>query len=153
MRFIFFIMTIVIVAHSCNYSNGNNSKDNVDSILGSWKLISGMTIQQGDTTFTDYTVGQNAIKIINESHFTFFRHDLIKGKDSLAIFVAGAGKYSLIGDDYKEHLEFCNYREWEDHKFDFTIKLNHDTLTQTGIERVKELGVDRIITETYIKIK
>uniref|UniRef100_UPI003217D355 hypothetical protein n=1 Tax=uncultured Draconibacterium sp. TaxID=1573823 RepID=UPI003217D355 len=122
-------------------------------IEGTWLLISGETIQQNDTVFTDYTAGQKTIKIINANHFSFLRHDLNKGADSTAVFVAGGGKYSLKGTTYTEHLEFCNFREWEDHTFDFEIEINNDTLIQKGIEKIEELNVDRLIIETYIRLQ
>ncbi|RIJ49938.1 hypothetical protein D1614_04130 [Maribellus luteus] len=122
-------------------------------IEGTWLLISGETIQQNDTVFTDYTDGQKTIKIINANHFSFLRHDLNKGTDSTAVFVAGGGKYSLNGTTYTEHLEFCNFREWEDHTFDFEITINNDTLVQKGIEKIENLGVDRLIIETYTRLK
>lgn len=141
------ILTIGIILFSCNTQN--HKADNL-SIIGTWKLLSGITIQKEDTTYSNYTKNQHAIKIINNSHFSFFRHDL--GKDSIAIFVSGGGKYSLKGSEYKEHLEFCNYREWEGHQFNFTITVSNDTLTQKGIEKIEGLGIDRVIIEKYIKL-
>lgn len=121
--------------------------------MGSWKLLSGTIIEGSDTSVTDYTKDQEFIKIINEDHFGFFRHDLIKGVDSTAIFVSGGGRYTLDGNHYTEYLEYCNYREWEGHQFDFEVELNGDSLIITGKEEVPELDVDRINSETYIRIK
>ncbi len=65
-------------------------------IVGTWKLVSATTIIKQDTTVTDYTRGQEMIKVINGSHFAFLRHDMNQGKDT-AIFGAGGGTYTLSG--------------------------------------------------------
>lgn len=92
------------------------------------------------------------LKIINDSHFAFVRHDLNKGTDTAnKIFSAGAGRYALKGNQYTEHLDFFDMREWEGHSFNFTISINNDTLVQQGIEKVENLGIDRLIIEKYIR--
>lgn len=120
-------------------------------VEGTWKLVSAMTITGDDTTRTDYNGHIEGIKIIGDSHFAFFQHDLNKGKDSTAVFVSGGGKYVLNGTHYTEFLEYCSAREWENNKFDFTIDIRNDTLLQTGRERIESLGVDRVIIETYVR--
>lgn len=122
-------------------------------IAGTWELLSGTTVEKTDTAFTDYRKGQRTIKIINDSHFSFLRHDLVKGKDTAAVFVAGGGRYTLSGNQYTEFLDYCNFREWEGNRFDFQLTLKGDTLVQTGREKVDGLGVDRIITETYVRTR
>ena len=99
--------------NSCVKKEGYNKRLQKEStsIIGTWKLISGTTIKGKDTIATDYTQRQEMIKIINETHFAFLRHDLKSGKDSNAIFVAGGGKYTLKGNKYIEHLEYFNTRE------------------------------------------
>lgn len=62
---------------------------------------------------TDYTKGQEMIKIMNESHFAFLRHDLNGGSDSSKVFVAGGGTYSVKENIYEEYLEYFTLREWE----------------------------------------
>jgi hypothetical protein len=121
-------------------------------LIGTWELISATTIQNDSTRIDDLS-GKRMIKIINATHFAFLNHDVNKGIDSLASFVAGGGTYTLEGDFYTESLEYCNYREWEDNTFEFTMKIKGDTLIQTGIEKIEDLGVDRKIIETYLKTK
>lgn len=133
-------------------------KDELDStsihkLEGTWKLLYGMTIEEGDTTYTDYTAGQESFKMLNDSNFAFFRHDLNHGKDSLAVFVSGGGKYTFREGKYTEHLDYCNFREWEGLTFEFNLKIGADTLVQKGIERIEELGVDREIWEYYLRVK
>ncbi|GAA4108799.1 hypothetical protein GCM10022393_05130 [Aquimarina addita] len=120
-------------------------------IIGTWKLISAKKIINTDTTITKYTNTIEGIKIINTSHFSFFQHDLKKGKDSVPKFSSGGGKYVLNGNKYVEFLEYCSARAWENNKFEFTIAIKNDTLTQTGIERIPSLDVDQTIIETYVK--
>lgn len=147
------LMTGVILCSACSSGIENEqTQDKQLPIIGTWKLISGVTVEGKDTTFSDYTENQETIKIINETHFSFLRHDLTKGQDSSTLlFVAGGGKYELNENKYTEHLSYCNYRSWEGHTFEFELILTGDTLIQTGIEKIEKLNVDRIITETYIK--
>lgn len=142
------VLVVVALCFSCAQKSEEMHKLPIE---GTWLLISGETIQQNDTTFVNYTDGQKTIKIINQNHFSFLRHDLNKGTDSSAIFVAGGGKYSLEGTTYTEHLEYCNFREWEDNTFHFEVTINKDTLIQKGIEKIEDLDVNQIIIETYVR--
>ena len=130
-----------------------NTESNSLPIAGTWQLLNGTLIEKGDTTVTDYTKDVSFIKIINDSHFAFLQHDLTKGKDTPAVFVAGGGKYSLSDSTYTEHLEYCIAREWEGNDFPFTININNDTLTQYGIEKVEDAGVNRVNIEKYVRVK
>lgn len=150
MRFTF--IPILFALSACT-TNVPAADDHASSIQGTWKLISGTTIQEGDTTHTDYTKDQEMIKIITDTHFAFLNHDLQHGADSAsASFVAGGGTYDLDGNHYTEHLDYCNYREWEGNAFEFDVKFDGDTLTQQGKEKVEGTGIDRIIIETYVRI-
>lgn len=122
-------------------------------IVGTWKLQTGILIEKGDTTVTDYTKTLSFIKVINETHFAFLNHDLNGGKDSSAVFGAGGGSYTLVDSTYTEHLEYCNDRAWEGHDFKFTVSVTDDTFTQSGIEKIEAAGVDRINIEKYIRVK
>jgi hypothetical protein len=119
---------------------------------GTWKLVSGMLIEKGDTTLTDYTTDRSMIKILNASHFAFLNHDLQKGKDSTALFVAGGGTYKLEGDQYTENLEYCSARDWEGNTFHFTVTISGDTLVQQGIEKLEDLAIERMNIETYVRL-
>lgn len=145
---------LFVIMISCNEKLQSDNKTSPNSLQGTWKLLTGTVIEKGDTTITDYTKGRSFIKIINDSHFSFLMHDLNKGKDSLsAEFSAGGGKYTLKGNSYTEHLEYCNAREWEDHDFTFTVTINGDTLIQSGVEKIEAEGINRINTEKYIRVK
>lgn len=149
------LFAIVILIVSCSEKAQDDPETSATtSIKGTWKLLTGTIIEKGDTTITDYTKNKSFIKIINDSHFAFLLHDLSKGKDSLsAEFSAGGGSYSLTGNNYTEHLEYCNAREWEGHDFSFTITISGDTLIQSGVEKIEAQGINRINTEKYLRIK
>jgi len=120
------------------------------SLKGTWKLLTGILIKKGDTVVTDYTTDKSFIKIINDSHFAFLSHTLRKDTTD---FSAGGGSYTLTGNNYTEHLEYCNAKEWEGHDFSFTVTITGDTLVQTGVEKIEAQGIDRINTEKYIRYK
>jgi len=124
-----------------------------EPIEGTWQLVDATTIQNGMSSVTDFTKGKQMIKILNATHFSFLQHDLNHGKDSLAVFTAGGGRYTLKGEVYTEHLEYCNSREWEDHTFSFNVIVRNDTLIQRGVEKIEEAGVDREIIERYVRVK
>jgi hypothetical protein len=139
---------------SCGSENKEKGSESISKpIIGTWKLLNGTLIEKGDTTVTDYTKHMSFIKIINGTHFAFLQHDLNKGKDSAAVFVAGGGRYTLKDSTYTEHLEYCNDRVWEGNDFPFTITIKNDTLTQYGREKVEGAGVDRINVERYVRVK
>ena len=152
-KFLIWLFACLIV-FSCNHiDNLESSASSPKTIVGTWKLLTGTLIEKGDTTVTDYTKNVSFIKIINESHFSFIQHDLNKGKDSASVFSSGAGTYSLKDSSYTEHLEYCSAREWEGHDFTFTIEIRNDTFIQRGIEKVENLGIERLNIEKYIRVK
>ncbi len=150
-------VTLIIICAalvSCEVKTKNEeSKPASIPIDGTWKLISGTTIEKGDTTVTYYTKDLSFIKIINDTHFAFLQHDLSKGKDSSASFSAGGGSYSLKDSLYTEHLEYCSDRQWEGNDFKFTVTIKNDTLIQSGIEKVEDAGINRLNIERYVRLK
>jgi len=129
------------------------SKTSAIHLNGTWALVSGTTITKGVSTVTDYTKDQQMIKIINDTHFAFLKHDLNTKKDSSNHFDAGGGSYTLKGDQYTEHLDFYADKNWEAKTFNFTVTIKGDTLIQKGIEKVENENIDRIIIEKYIRLK
>ena len=148
MKNVAFLLFIILMA-GCG---GRISQQATPSIEGTWRLISGTLIEKGDTTITYYNKNVSFIKILDKTHFAFLQHDLNKGKDSGAVFVSGGGRYSLKGYNYIEHLEYCSAREWEGNDFSFTISVKQDTLLQTGIEKVENLGINRVNIEKYVRL-
>jgi predicted small secreted protein len=150
-RFLIALMSVILL--SCNPGKENNElKQTANPIEGTWKLMTGTLIENGDTAVTEYSGNTSFIKIINKTHFAFLQHDLKKQKDSAA-FSAGGGKYELNDSIYTEHLEYCSAREWEGNDFKFTVAINNDTLVQSGIEKVESAGVNRINIEKYVRLK
>ncbi|MFL5738709.1 MAG: hypothetical protein ACJ75B_00720 [Flavisolibacter sp.] len=147
------VLFVAILVFSCGHKEDKSNSAASNPLIGTWKLLTGTLIEKGDTTITHYTGNLSFIKIINDSHFAFLQHDLKKGKDSAAVFVAGGGRYSLRDSMYTEHLEYCSDRQWEGNDFDFIITIHGDTLVQRGVEKVQEAGVNRINMEKYIRLK
>jgi hypothetical protein len=153
MKIAFGLILVPIVLISCEGKSKEDAQVRIqNSVIGTWKLITGTLIEKGDTAVTDYTNETSFIKIINDTHFAFLQHDLHKGKDS-AVFVAGGGNYSLNENTYTEHLEYCSARDWEGNDFTFNITITNDTLVQQGIEKIETAGVDRINIEKYVRVK
>ena len=120
---------------------------------GTWQLVSGVTITKGVSLKTDYSKNQRMIKIINDTHFAFLKHDLNTMKDSSNHFDAGGGSYTLQGNKYTEHLDYYSDKNWEAKSFDFTVTIKYDTLIQRGIEKVENEGINKEIIEKYIRLK
>ena len=151
MKKVFPILIFLMIIAACTESQKREPQiaDEV-SLKGTWKLLTGTLIEKGDTVVTDYTTDKSFIKIINDSHFAFLSHTLRKDTTD---FSAGGGSYTLTGNNYTEHLEYCNAKEWEGHDFSFTVTITGDTLVQTGVEKIEAQGIDRINTEKYIRYK
>jgi hypothetical protein len=141
------LLSLVVIGITASCSNEKSG------VEGTWKLLSGTIIERGDTTTTDYTKDRSMIKVINATHFSFLNHDLNHGKDSTGFFSAGGGRYELKGDQYTEHLEYCNDRNWEGHDFNFKIEITNDTLVQTGVEKIESQGIERLNIEKYVRVK
>lgn len=151
-----FRLIIILTASTILSCSEKSKKEDTSSTLplqGTWQLISETKIENTDTTFAEFDKNQRMIKIINNTHFSFLRHDLNKGKDSTATFVAGGGTYELKNNEYTEHLDYCNAREWEGNSFHFIVTIQSDTLIQSGREKVEGTGIDRIIIEKYFRVK
>ncbi len=137
---------------SCNAPSIENQSKTVKPVIGTWKLLTGVLIEKGDTTTTDYTKEVSFIKIINDTHFAFIQHDLTKGKGAKPVFSAGGGSYTFSNNTYTERLEYCNDRAWEGNDFKFTVTIKGDTFIQKGVEIIESEGVNRLNIETYIKV-
>lgn len=154
MKFNTILIFITAVLLSCESAGEKKEKAPIrNDMVGTWQLLNGTVIEKGDTTVTDYTKNVSFIKIINDTHFAFLQHDLNKGKDSTAVFVAGGGTYSLKDSSYTERLQYCSARDWEGNDFSFTVSINGDTLIQRGVEKVESAGVNRMNIEKYVRVK
>lgn len=150
-----FICLFMITSCTTDPEKKSTAQQPVDSIglKGSWKLVSATKVSKGITTFTDYTRNQEMIKIINDTHFAFLRHDLKPDAEGKNNFDAGGGRYQLAGNQYTEHLDYYNDKSWEGKAFTFKVTIKKDTLIQTGIEKIESEGIDQTITEKYVKVR
>ena len=146
--FLFFTMFM-----ACTPSQEKPIEKPASGIQGTWKLITGTLIENGDTTIIEYTKDLSFIKIINETHFAFLNHDINHQKDSIGVYSSGGGKYELVDSSYTEHLEYFVDRAWENHDFSFVVNVVNDTFVQKGVERIESLGIDHVIVEKYKKVK
>jgi hypothetical protein len=147
----FLIVLFPMIVTACTDSPKEDPKiANEVSLKGTWKLLTGILIEKGDTIVTDYTKDRSFIKIINDTHFSFLNHTLRKDTTD---FSAGGGTYTLDGNNYTEHLEYCSAKEWEAHDFSFTVTITGDTLVQSGVEKIETRGINRINIEKYIRYK
>ncbi|PYF72578.1 hypothetical protein [Pedobacter nutrimenti] len=144
---------LLLLLAACNGKQPAEKEKTKSLLSGTWKLISAQTIKGKDTLLTYPVPGQQMIKMFNESHFSFVKHDLNKGKGPNAVFDSGAGTYTLSGEDYQEHLTFCSYRDWENRDFKFKLQFKNDTLIQKGIEKIDSLKVNHEIIEVYTRIR
>ncbi|HLX92422.1 MAG TPA: hypothetical protein VKR32_12110 [Puia sp.] len=146
------LFALVVSIPSCKQPSKPDATATFPEISGTWQLFEGITITKGESVTTDYTKKQRMIKVINGTHFAFLKHDVDVPKDSSLNFDAGGGSYDLQGDQYTEHLDFYNDRNWQGKSFRFTISINKDTLTQKGLEKVEGTGINREIIEKYVRI-
>lgn len=123
------------------------------TLAGTWKLVSNTIITNQDTLRAFPVEGQEMIKMFNDSHFAFFRHDVSKGKTATPVFESGSGTYSLAGNTYEEHLTYCTSRDWEGHHFSFRMEIKNDSIIQSGTEKLDSLGINREIIEVYTRVE
>jgi hypothetical protein len=147
-----FLTLALVIFFTSSCQNQLSHKPRATQIEGTWKLLTGTLVENGDTTISDYTRDVSMIKIINATHFSFLNHDLNQGTDSAAVFSAGGGYYSFFGDQYTEYLEYCSYRKWEGNTFPFKVTFKGDTLIQQGVEKIEDLGVERLNIEKYVRV-
>ena len=146
MKPFFGIIALLFVFCACD-------KQSAPSLEGTWQLISATSTEK-DSTFSTFNPKVKMIKIINASHFAFLSHDITGAKDSTrAAYTAGGGTYTLKDSLYSENLEYFIDPQWENHKFEFVVKIQNDTLVQKGVEKLEKLGIDRVIVEKYVRLK
>ncbi|TDE17388.1 hypothetical protein [Dyadobacter psychrotolerans] len=148
-----FVFSILLSLVSCNITSEVTEKNRTLPLAGTWNLVSSKVITKTDTVNTFPVKGQEMIKMFTDNEFSFFKHDLNYGKGESAVFDAGSGTYKLEGENYSEHLAYCNYRDWENRDFNFKLILKNDTLIQTGIEKIDSLNINQEIVEIYVKKK
>ncbi|WP_136480334.1 hypothetical protein [Cognatitamlana onchidii] len=121
--------------------------ENKQAIQGTWKMVYAETVENDSVKIKNLS-NTTFIKIINQDHFAFFNQEN-HGSDH---FYGGAGTYSLKGSTYNETLKFTQVESLKNHMFSFSVSIKGDTLIQSGLEHVKEAGINRTITEKYVRV-
>jgi len=148
------ILLLALCGALCSCSNTKDKEaTSPPAIIGTWRMVSAMTIKGSDTTIVNHAQNLEFMKIISPTHFAFLQHDRNHGKDSTASFVAGGGTVKFGEGKYTETLEYCNYREWEGGVFELNYVIMGDTLVTTAHEKVEKLNVDQINIETLVRVK
>lgn len=151
MKKIIALLTIILVLFGCSdysFSSESNNEPLDKAIIGTWKLVYSKISTQDSTTIKDLSTSE-FIKIINKTHFAFFNQN-VSSSDG---FYAGAGTYTLKGNDYIEVLDFIANEDFRGHTFPFSIEIKGDTLIQSGLEEIESANIKRFIVEKYIKLK
>lgn len=142
--------------------------DPAHDIVGEWQLVSAeLTI--GSNTFPTFNAETHQmVKIITDSHFAFvskgperpqFSSYALTDAEKLIAFSnfgGGAGRYSITGNKYTEHVEYSQYPNYEGQSLTFSITIEGDTLTQEGHYPITRLGLgdtDGYVKEVYRRIR
>ena len=86
---------ITFVLASSLFGCDNKDTPLQNKIVGTWELVYAETIENDSLEVKDLS-NTRFIKIINESHFSFFNQD----ENSSDAFYGGGGTYTLKGSDY-----------------------------------------------------
>ena len=148
MRYLVFSILLLALLNCTNKNTSKTIVSPANKLIGTWKMVYA-EIKENDSIKVKDLSSTNFIKIINNSHFAFFNQE----KHSSENFYGGAGTYTLNGEKYIETLSYTSVEAIKNHEFPFTIEIKGDTLIQSGIEEVKEAGINREIIEKYIKNK
>jgi hypothetical protein len=113
-----FLLAAVALLMACNPTATTQQQANTLKLNGTWQLVSGQTITQGKADTTGYnTTTQEMIKIINDTHFAFLKHNINADTAKVTGFDAGGGRYELKDSSYTEHLDYYNDKNWEGKTF------------------------------------
>ena len=124
-RLITVIGTAALVIATIAWAQSSTSAPQATRIIGTWQLVSGEIGGQ------DSLGNGTEIKMISAKHFMWISYDKSKMKTT----GAGSGSYSLKGNTYTEHIDFIDVSGGEGlagTDVVFTVKVDGDTLTQTG---------------------
>jgi hypothetical protein len=116
---------VLVIATTVWTQSRTSAAEATNRIIGTWQLVSGEVGGQ------DSLGNGTMIKMISAKHFMFLSYDKSKMKTT----GAGSGSYSLKGNTYTEHIDFIDVSGGEGLAGTdavFTVKVDGDTLTQTG---------------------
>ena len=128
-----------------------NVQEKKNPIEGTWELVSSKWSSPDTTSTFPDTDYYRMIKMISRTHFVFVIQDTsVENSDGF-----GGGKYTLDGDKYTEHVEFLSDSELIGKSVTYTVKVEGDTLIQSGIYPAKKYGIgeyDWDFSEVYKRI-
>jgi hypothetical protein len=118
-------MTVAIAAFA--WAKQANSASSSNQIVGTWKL------ESADYSGQPKATGITQIKMISKNRYLWLQYDPAKNKTQ----AAGTGSYMLNGNSYTEHVDLLDVNSSQGNPYvgkdlTFTIKVEGDTLTQTG---------------------
>jgi hypothetical protein len=121
MKKILLVIAIALPTAFLVVAQTSGSQATKSPLEGTWEMVSGQ----------EWPKGIRDIKMISGGHFIWVAYDTVKRKP---VYVGG-GTYILNGNSYTEHVDFMSEEisagiAGKDQPF--TVKVDGDTLTQTG---------------------
>ncbi len=140
MKFLSIFLVLVFLLSSTVSAQGEKN-----AIEGTWEMVSAKWSDPETTSLWPVTDHARQIKMISRTHFVWINQDTSQ-KDVSGF---GGGKYTLDGDKYTEHIEIFYDPIWIGKSVTFKIKVEGDTLIQSGKTPLKKLGIADYDLETY----
>ena len=116
------VMAVLMLA-GCSAGRKATESSSATSVRGTWKLVESF---ENGSHRVYAEEGQEAVRIFNATHYSYFRHSTTDRFNTL--LAAGSGTYKQDGNDYEENLIYCNVGIWEKQHFIFKLKFNGDTM-------------------------
>ncbi len=126
-------------------SSSTIAQEKKNPIEGTWELVSGKWSDPDTTYLFPITDSGRQIKMISRTHFVWMSQDTSR-KD---VYGFGGGKYTLDGDKYTEHIEIFYDPRGIGKSLTFKMRVEGDTLIQSGTMPFKKLGLADYDLETY----
>ena len=121
------------------------AQEKKNPIEGTWEMVSSKWSDPDTTNLWPVTDYDRQIKKISRTHFVWISQDTSRE----GVYGFGGGKYTLDGDKYTEHIEIFYDPTWIGKSLTFTMKVEGDTLIQSGTVPLKKLGLADYDAETY----
>ena len=125
-RLLVYAAAMIVAVATFAWAELGSPANSHDGIVGTWKL------ESADYSGQPRATGTIQIKMISKSRFLWVQYDPAKNKT----LGSGAGTYVLNGNSYTEHVELLDVSGQGDpyvgKDLTFTVKIEGDTLTQTG---------------------
>lgn len=160
------LLSLMACSQQPTVESASATSDASISLKGEWVLVDAQFTRDGKTV-SWFDPSYKMIKMFTDSHFAYLASK--SGRDRVAShnptddvkiksygqFSAGGGRYSLTGNQYVEHVEFCSVANYEGMSIAFKVSLDGDTLIQEGTYPMVALGFgdkDGYLVETYKRL-